>query len=118
MRRAGDDVGGFSVTEQYDVVMAGSPCQPWSRAYPDALFFDDDRADVYIHCAGIMQDILRVNPAAKYMMANVVISDKMEQSGDEAHPVVGGHLHCLAHHLFYNEKRSTACVHNRKLIKY
>ena len=77
------DVKGFNVTEQYDVVMAGSPCQPWSRANPDALGFDDDRADVFIQCAGIIQDVLRINPAAKYMMEFVVMSDEMKQSGDE-----------------------------------
>ena len=83
VKHVGDDVKGFNVTEQYDVVMAGPPCQPWSRANPNALGFDDDRADVFIQCAGMVQDILRMNPAAKYTMENVVMSDEMKQSGDE-----------------------------------
>ena len=78
-------MGQFNVTQEYDVVMAGPPCQPWSRAKPEALGFDDDRADVFIQCAGIIQDVQRMNPAAKYklMMENVVMSDEMKQSGDE-----------------------------------
>ena len=83
VKHVGDDVKGFNVTQQYDVVMAGPPCQLWSRANPDALGFDDDRGDVFIQCAGIIQDVLRMNPAAKHMMENVVMSDKMKQSGDE-----------------------------------
>ena len=75
--------GQYNVTEQYDVVMAGPPCQPWSRANPKALGFDDERADVFIQCAVIIQEVLRMNPAAKYMMENVVMSDEMKQSGDE-----------------------------------
>ena len=31
----------------YDVVLAGPPCQPWSRANPEAAWFDDDRAEVF-----------------------------------------------------------------------
>ena len=59
MKHVGDDVGEFNVTEQYDVVMTGPPCQPWSRANPDALGFDDDRADVFIQCAGIIREQFR-----------------------------------------------------------
>ena len=31
----------------YDVALAGPPCQPWSRANPEAAGFDDDRAEVF-----------------------------------------------------------------------
>ena len=78
-----DDVGKFNVTREYDVVMAGSACQPWSRANPETLGFDDERADAFIQFAGIIQEILRINSAAKYMMENVVMSYEMKQSGDE-----------------------------------
>ena len=81
VRHIGDDVVSFSVTQKYDVVMAGPPCQPWSRANPDALGFDDDRADVFIHCAGIIQEVMRRNPAAKYMMENVVMSNELRDRG-------------------------------------
>ena len=83
VKHVGDEVKGFNVTEQYDVVMAGPPCQPWSRSNPDALGFDDNRADVFIQCEEKIQDVLRMNPAAKYMMENVVMSDEMKRSGGE-----------------------------------
>jgi hypothetical protein len=83
VRHIGNDVVSFSVTQKYDVVMAGPPCQPWSRANPDALGFDDDRADIFIHCAGIIQEVMRLNPGAKYMMENVVMSRELREKGDE-----------------------------------
>ena len=82
VKHVGDDVGKFNVTQAYDVVMIGPPCQPWSRANPEALGFDDERADVLIQCAGIIQDVLRMNPAAKYKMENVMMSDEIKQRGD------------------------------------
>ena len=78
VKHVGDDVGKINVTQEYDVVMARPPCQPWSRANPEALGFDDERANVFIQCAGIIQDILGMNPAARYMMENVVMSDEMK----------------------------------------
>ena len=54
VRHVRDDVGKFNVTQEYDVVMVGPPCQPWSKANPEALGFDDERADVFIQCAGII----------------------------------------------------------------
>ena len=38
---------------------------------------------MFIQCAGTIQEVIRMNPATKYMLENVVMSDEMKQSGDE-----------------------------------
>ena len=47
------DVMDFSPQQEYDVVLAGPPCQPWSRAPGEARGFGDPRSDIFRQCARI-----------------------------------------------------------------
>ena len=42
------NIGDMEITSIYDIALAGPPCQPWSRANPEAAGLDDDRAEVFI----------------------------------------------------------------------
>jgi len=68
----------------YDVALAGPPCQPWSRANPEAAGFDDDRAEVFIRCAKLINEAREVNRDLRFMCENVVMSDRLKVRGDAA----------------------------------
>ena len=68
----------------YDVALAGPPCQPWSRANPEAAEFDDDRAEVFIRCAGLINKAREVNKDLRFMCENVVMPDRLKREGDAA----------------------------------
>ena len=74
----------MKITSIYDIALAGPPCQPWSRANPEAAGFDDDRAEVFIRCAKLINEARGVNRDLRFMCENVVMSDRLKERGDAA----------------------------------
>ena len=76
------DVADFSAdgeeAPQYDVILAGPPCQPWSRANRKAMGFADDRATAFIHCCRIIHEAKLRNPRAQFMLENVEVQSTLK----------------------------------------
>ena len=68
------DVTDFSPQQAYDVVIAGPPCQPWSRASGKARGFGDKRSNAFRQCARMIREVMVRNPCPAYMLENVKIS--------------------------------------------
>jgi hypothetical protein len=73
------DVGDFICEEYYDVVLAGPPCQPWSRLNERALGFKDPRSAAFIHCCRIINEAMKVNAEMRFMLENVPIKNELQE---------------------------------------
>ena len=82
-------VADVDVRTWYDVVLAGAPCQPWSRANNNALGWADKRAMAFIHCCRLIRQALDYNPGCKFMMENVVVHQKLAEQGEEQEGMLG-----------------------------
>ena len=78
------DVMGFSPQQEYDVVLAGPPCQPWSRASGKARGFGDPRGDIFRQCARIIGEVVVRNPSAAYtcILENVKIASHLSHEAE------------------------------------
>ncbi len=70
-------VENFTCSSAYDVVLAGPPCQPWSRLNDRASGFEDPRSLVFIHCCRIVNEAMECNSLLKFMLENVVIKEEL-----------------------------------------
>jgi len=75
LRHAGDDVAMFRVNGKYHLILAGPPCQPWSRAAGrSAKGFRDKRAKPFREVCMIVRECMEVNPDTAFMVENVVVN--------------------------------------------
>ena len=74
----------MEITSIYGIALAGPPCQPWGRVNPEAAGFDDDRAEVLIRCARLINEAREVNRDLRVMYENVMVSDRQKERGDAA----------------------------------
>ena len=75
LNHAGDDVAMFIVDGKYHLVLAGPPCQPWSRAAgKSAKGFRDKRAKPFKEVCRIVRECLSKNPDTAFMVENVVVN--------------------------------------------
>lgn len=56
-----------------DLVIGGSPCQGFSRA-GSQLNFNDPRSRLFFDYARILDEVMRKNPSAKFLLENVAIA--------------------------------------------
>jgi len=60
----------YTVGANYDLIIAGSPCQGFSIAGKQ-LDFADARSQLFFYFLAILKQTLRVNPNAKFLLENV-----------------------------------------------
>jgi hypothetical protein len=89
VRHVSADVCGWRCTEYYDVILAGPPCQPWSRASHNPKGFNDPRARVFAECTRIVREAVARNPNAKFMFENVEISAVLPEDGARQEELLG-----------------------------
>ena len=74
------DVRDVKVTEHFDLIMFGSPCQGFSFAgnnlIPD---FDDPRSKLFFEAVRILEEAKTINPNVKFLMENVRMKKESEQ---------------------------------------
>ena len=74
------DVRDVKVTEHFDLIMFGSPCQGFSFAgnnlIPD---FDDPRSQLFFEAVRILEEAKVINPNVKFLMENVRMKKESEQ---------------------------------------
>lgn len=61
--------------DDYDLILAGSPCQAFSFA-GDQLAFDDPRGQLFFVFARILEHVRGANPDVKFLLENVVMAQK------------------------------------------
>ena len=70
-----DDVAMFRVSGKYHLVLAGPPCQPWSRAAGrSAKEFRDKRVKPFREVCRIVRECIGVNPNTAFTVENVVVN--------------------------------------------
>ncbi len=59
LKHVGEDVCVFRPAEGlYNLVLAGPPCQPWSKANREGLGFGDERSEPFEACCEIIQQVM------------------------------------------------------------
>jgi site-specific DNA-cytosine methylase len=82
-------VESFNCTRWYDVVLAGPPCQPWSRLNASAKGFGDPRSEVFSDCCRVINQARAVNPVVKFMLENVVMHSQPIQDAQVQEVMIG-----------------------------
>ena len=72
------DVRDVKVTEHFDLIMFGSPCQGFSFA-GNNLNFDDPRSKLFFEAVRILEEAKAINPNVKFLMENVRMKKDSEQ---------------------------------------
>ena len=72
------DVRDVKVTEHFDLIMFGSPCQGFSFAGKN-LDFDDSRSKLFFEAVRILEEAKTINPNVKFLMENVRMKKESEQ---------------------------------------
>ena len=72
------DVRDVKVTEHFDLIMFGSPCQGFSFA-GNNLNFDDPRSKLFFEAVRILEKAKAINPNVKFLMENVRMKKDSEQ---------------------------------------
>jgi len=72
------DVRDVKVTEHFDLIMFGSPCQGFSFA-GNNLNFDDPRSKLFFEAVRILEEAKTINPNVKFLMENVRMKKESEQ---------------------------------------
>lgn len=72
------DVRDVKVTEHFDLIMFGSPCQGFSFA-GNNLNFDDPRSQLFFEAVRILEEAKAINPNVKFLMENVRMKKESEQ---------------------------------------
>ena len=72
------DVRDVKVTEHFDLIMFGSPCQGFSFAGKN-LNFDDSRSKLFFEAVRILEEAKTINPNVKFLMENVRMKKESEQ---------------------------------------
>ena len=72
------DVRDVKVTEHFDLIMFGSPCQGFSFAGKN-LNFDDPRSKLFFEAVRILEEAKTINPNVKFLMENVRMKKESEQ---------------------------------------
>ena len=73
VKRISDDIATFICEMFYDMVLAGPPCQPWSRRNRYATGFRVVRSEVLEHRSKVIWEAMPINLELKFMLENVVI---------------------------------------------
>jgi site-specific DNA-cytosine methylase len=72
------DVRDVKVTEHFDLIMFGSPCQGFSFA-GNNLNFEDPRSQLFFEAVRILEEAKLINPNVKFLMENVRMKKESEQ---------------------------------------
>ena len=72
------DVRDVKVTEHFDLIMFGSPCQGFSFAGKN-LNFDDPRSKLFFEAVRILEEAKTINPNVKFLMENVRMKKESEK---------------------------------------
>ena len=72
------DVRDVKVTEHFDLIMFGSPCQGFSFAGKN-LDFLDKRSQLFFEAVRILKEAKLINPNVKFLMENVRMKKESEQ---------------------------------------
>ena len=71
------DVQKYKVTEHFDLITFGSPCQGFSFAGKN-LNFDDPRSKLFFEAVRILEEAKAINPNIKFLMENVRMKKESE----------------------------------------
>jgi len=83
VEHGGTDVLSFKLEQDYDVVLAGPPCQPWSRAgRHKAKGYGDPRSGAFSAAGRITREAVRRNANTAFMVENVLVAKHLK---DEEH---------------------------------
>ena len=58
-------------TTRIDLHIATPPCQPWSQLNSCPLGFNDIRAEVFVACSQLHQQLSQINPSIQVIVENV-----------------------------------------------
>ena len=73
LRHAGERVELFQVEGKYHELLAGPPCQPWSRAAGKyAKGFRDERAKAFRAVCDVVRECMERHPDTAFMVETVV----------------------------------------------
>ncbi|MDP4972005.1 MAG: DNA cytosine methyltransferase, partial [Pontimonas sp.] len=74
-----DDIMEFVLEQEYDVVIAGPPCQPWSRAGRHrAKGYGDKRSEAFTAAARITREAVARNAGTAFMAENVCVAKHLQ----------------------------------------
>ncbi len=79
-----------------DLVIGGSPCQGFSRA-GSQLNFNDPRSRLFFDYARILDEVMRKNPSAKFLLENVAMKKEWEDVITDRLGVQPVHINSRAH---------------------
>jgi hypothetical protein len=91
LRHVGERVELFMVNGKYHLVLAGPPCQPWSRAAGAyAKGFRDERSKAFKSVCEIVQKCLDRNPETAFMVETVVVNKRVAADAAIQSEMLGG----------------------------